>query len=377
MIKLLKWFYYLSKRLYKKPTFIALILLIPLSVAAFSLVANEKAGFVRIAVVNCDNSGIGAKITDELVNGSKAVNFTEYADLDAALADLDKETLDAVWVLADGLPGKIKEFADDLSGENSIAQVYMKENNLGARLPLEKLSAAIYPYASKRLYYKFLRENPAADLSKLSDSDIHAYYKEYVTGGNLFTFSFPNGGNANVNEANYLVSPVRGILSVITVICGMASAMFYISDEKRGAFARARASGRVLISFGSQFTAVMNIGVFALAAIFILGVNAPALREIAIFFVFVINVSLFCTVLAELIKNLALFASVATLLTVLQMLLCPVFFDYGIQKIPQLLFPNTYYINSVHSDLYLKYSFVYMAVAAALMGLIYLKKRKA
>lgn len=64
------------------------------------------------------------------------------------------------------------------------------------------------------------------------------------------------------------------------------------------------------------------------------------------------------------------------LLSVIDVLICPIFFDYYVQKKPQLLFPNTYYINSVHSNIYLRYSLVYTAVLTLVLVVFYLRKRK-
>ena len=355
-----------------------MICLIPVLIAAFSAItASEKAGFVTVAIVNNDSTETGRAIVSSLTEKAMTIKYTEYEDESAALSDLDKQKVDAVWVLPENIEERINAFVEAPSEKNYIAGVYIKENNLQVRLPLEQLTAAIYPFASGQFYLKYVRENPDFDLGELSDDVVYRYYEDYVNKADLFEFSYPAGTSATAeNENNYLVYPIRGILSILTVICGFASAMYFIADQKRGTYSRVKVSGRALISFASQFTAVINLGVFVFASVFILGVNTSALRETLIFAVFVVNVTLFCTVLQQLFDNMIIFVSLATLLTVLQALICPVFFNYSIQKIPQLIFPNTYYINSVHSNLYLAYSFVYMAVLSAVFALIYLRKRK-
>ena len=52
MVTLLKWFYALSKRLYKKWLFLVLILLIPLSASALKAASAHSKGFSQIAIVN-------------------------------------------------------------------------------------------------------------------------------------------------------------------------------------------------------------------------------------------------------------------------------------------------------------------------------------
>ena len=70
MVRFFKWFYCLSKRLYKNAAFIIVILLIPLSALAFKLTVKKQEGFFNIAVVNEDS---GLTVADKIF-GSTAWN---------------------------------------------------------------------------------------------------------------------------------------------------------------------------------------------------------------------------------------------------------------------------------------------------------------
>ena len=133
----------------------------------------------------------------------------------------------------------------------------------------------------------------------------------------------------------------------------------------------------VFLSFAFQLTAVLNIGFFVFLSMFVLGVNTIWWRELLIFLVLVINTALFCTLLQQVVRRIMYFAPLMVLTTVLDVLICPIFFNYSVQRIPQYLLPNAYYINAVHSNVYLGYSFIYMAVTAGLLAIFYLRKRKA
>ena len=87
MKRLLMWFWMLSKRLYKKPTFLVLMLLIPLCVGIFAGAAQEESGFVHIALAREQaDDPIATAIMDKLSAETSLLHF-EQMPLEAALAD--------------------------------------------------------------------------------------------------------------------------------------------------------------------------------------------------------------------------------------------------------------------------------------------------
>ncbi len=375
-MKFLKWFWFLSKRLYKKLTFVLLICLVPLSVAALRITAAQKSGIVRIAIVNRAGS-IGDQIIADLDGNTGVLNYSLYDTPEKAAADLGADKQDMIWVFPEDMEKRIADFVRHPDSDHYIVEIIKKEDSLKTRLALEKLSGALYPHTSRLFFLKRVREDPDLLLENLTDEQIYKYYDDYFNEGELFKFTYPDDdAPPKTNERNYMTSPVRGLLSVIVLLAGLAAAMLYVSDEKKGVFSFVKKSDRLFISLFFELTAIVNIGFFAFCSLFILGVNTFFWREIAIFLVFMINTALFCGILCALIRSLAVLAPVSILVTVLDVFICPIFFDYYIQKTPQLLLPNAYYINSAHSGIYLLYSLIYSAVLLCITFCLYWKKRK-
>ena len=377
MVTLFKWFLCLSKRLYKKWLFIVLICLIPITVAAIKISSTANRGFVQIAVVN--NAGeLGEKIFSSLTDNSGIIGFEKFEDEESAKAALAADKFDAVWILPEKMEDRIAAFVGDPDSDHYVAYIIKREENLKNRLAAEKLSGAIYPIVSRRFFLKCVRESENFDLSNLKDSEIYEYYDSFFNDVNLFKFAFPDDNiTAKESERNYLTSPVRGLLSAVTLLSGLAAAMLYISDSKKGVFAFTKSSNRVFIAFAFVLTAIINVGAFQFVSLFVSGVNTSFLREAVIFLIFALNSALFCTVLLSIIKSITYFSPAAVLLIMLDILICPIFFDFTVQRKAQFFFPNAYYINSVHSDAYLKYSLLYTALLSFILLLFYLKKRKA
>lgn len=375
-MNILKWFYFLSKRLYKKWMFVLIICLVPLSVAALKITSNQKSGFVQIAIVNLSGSQ-GDKIIENLNDTGSIISYTYFTDTETAIDGLKADKFDSVWVLPESIEERIADFVKKPNENNYIVEVYKREESLKTRLALERLSGAIFPFTSRQFFLKSIREDKDLALSNLTDEQIYKYYDDYFNNGSLFKFAFPDDNTSvKQGEQNHITSPIRGLLSAVVLLAGLSGCMLYITDEKRGVFSFTKSSNRLLISFAFELTAIINVFAFVFISVYVLGVNTYLFREIAVSLIFVINTALFCTLICNLIKNTNILAPVSILITVLDIFICPIFFDYWIQKKPQLLLPNTYYINSVHSNIYLKYSLIYTAVLTLILLCFYLKKRK-
>ena len=101
---LLKWLFLLTKRLYKKLTFLFILLLIPVSVALISLSAEEDSGFVTVALALEDkNDAIAMDIAKELSEGSELVHFAICFEKNQAMEMINTGKADSVWLFPEDM----------------------------------------------------------------------------------------------------------------------------------------------------------------------------------------------------------------------------------------------------------------------------------
>ena len=170
-MKLIKWFYFLSKRLYKKWMFILLIFLVPVSVLALKITSNQKSGFVQIGIVNLA-SDTGEHIVDNLDGDKGIVTYTLYDTTDHAITELEADKLDAIWILPPNIEQRIADYVEHPNRDHYIIDVIKKEESLKTRLALETLSGAIYPFISRPFFLKCIRENTDFNVDHLTDEQI-------------------------------------------------------------------------------------------------------------------------------------------------------------------------------------------------------------
>lgn len=374
MRKLLMWFLLLNKRLYKKFTFIVILLLIPLMVLAMGIIAREDSGFISIALAQSDpEDAISSAITEELIGESRLIRFTEYDSPTEATRAVSTGLADSAWIFPEDMQGRIDKFTDSRLDSDYIVTVIEREQTVPLRLSHEKLSGVVYKYCSETLYFRFIREN-VSQLDELSDEQLKQYYDDFIMDGELFAFAYPDSNRSaeGAEEVGYLLAPMRGMLAVLVVLCGLSAALFCLHDERQGTFAWMPQSKRPLQAFACQLIAILNVSVVMLISLTAIGLTVSLAREILMLMLFALCCTVFCMVMSELFHSIKILGSITPLAVVVMIAVCPVFFDLKGLRILQYLFPPTYYINSAYSDKFLLYSVFYCLIGT----LIYMGFRK-
>ncbi len=375
MRKLLKWFLMLNKRLYKKAAFVVLLVLIPVSVLAYSIVSRQDSGFLHIVLAQTDaTDAVSSAVVEELLSEESIVHFSKALSPRAAVEAVKTGQADEAWIFPANMQQKVNEFVTG-NGESAV-RVVAREQTVFLRLSHEKLTAALYKYNAKAKYIDFARTNSSA-LDSLTDSELMQYYdnlsidEELFVFGNHDTAAEPHSGAGE----SYLTSPIRGLLSIIVLLCGMAAAMYYMQDERSGTFSWVPQANRIYVAFACLVIAVLNVAAVALISLYTAGLASSLLMEIISIILYSASSAVFCLILKQIFGSIRLYGSVIPLLTVVMIAVCPVFFDFRVLIGVQLLFPPTYYVNAAYDSRYLLYMAVYSVVGAALCLVIDRLKR--
>lgn len=367
--KALLWLWLLTKRLYKKPTFLAILLLIPLLVFGYQGMSKEDSGMITIALAQEAKDPIADEIMADLQSTGQLFRYMVCNTPEEATILVQSGKADAAWIFPDNMESHIDAFLDDPGEENSFVQVIQREKNIALLLTRERLCGAIYHHVSERFYLRYTREE-FPELQDLSDEELMQYYDDIHMLENLFTYDTVS--NQKVQETHYLMAPVRGMLAIVIVLCGLAASMYYIKDCALGTFGWVSHRLRPVPELACQSVAVLNVGIVSLLAMVLSKVNSPIYKEIPVLLLYTLCVSAFCMMLRALFHSLKVIGALIPILIVVMLVICPVFFDLGVFRFYQFLFPPTYYINAAVNPLYIGY----MAIYTLLCGGLYIVFRK-
>ncbi len=358
----MKWFFMLSKRLYKKPVFVILLVLIPICVLFFSLAAKEDSGFLNIALVS-EGDGLSHKITQELIEEESVINFTLYENKDEAIRLLEGGKTDEVWIFPQNTEKLLEGFIE--SKAQHVVKIVTGEESVALRLSREKLSAVMYKYCARAYYIDYIRAN-IPELDGFSEESLIEYFNNVSVDEELFVYADPIESTGI--KTNYLTSPIRGLSGVLMLVSAMAATVFFMEDEKNGVFAFVKYRRKNFVAFGCVLTAVINVSLALLLSLLISSLAGNIFKELFILFAYGLLCTSFAILLKEVLLSIRVYSAVLPAVAVLCIGVCPVFFDF--RGFLQLLLPPTYYVNALYNGKYFIYMLAYIAVCLILIFII-------
>ncbi len=370
MKKIITWFLMLNKRLFKKPGFIAILLLVPFITLAVTTATKQESGVLHI-VLAAEGGGDQAarEMIDFLDKDTDLILFTVADSPEAAKAQVLSAKADAAWIFPAETDEAIARFLKDMDEDNAFIHVYQREQTTMLALSTEKIGQAVFPHVSDDIYLNFIRKN-VPSLDSVSDEVLLDYYQKTLLDVELFAFD--NAETQAAKENGYLAGPVRGLLSVLVVLGGLAAAIYFYKDEDAGTFAMLPISRRRFVAGVSQQSAILWVALASLLALFVSGQWVGFGLETAAMAIYVVAVAGFCTLLRRISGSGRMLSALAPVVVVLLIAICPVFFQQTAFRFIQVLLPTYYYLNSVYNPMHLLYM---AAVAPAYWGLSLLAGR--
>lgn len=368
------WLWMLTKRLYKKITFVAILVLIPVLVLGYSLTTQEDSGMLTVALAREDTDATALSLLASLDESSQLLRFEDCESPEKAEELVRAGKADAAWILHRDLSDKIAKFVKSPTERNAFITVLVREDDVAQRLAREKLSGAAFSLCARVVYLDYIRQN-VPGLEHLSQEQLLEYYENTFVSGDLFAFDETDAAMANAQTTHYLTAPIRGLLAVVIALCGLATSMYYMEDQRRGTFGWLSQPRQALAELGCQIVSLVQVSVMALLALILSGLAAGLGRELLVLVLYCLCIASFSALLRRICGNLRVLGTLLPLLVVVMLVVCPVFFDLGQLRTAQYLLPPTYYINGVYSNTYLLYMLLHTAVTSSLYWLLGLLKR--
>lgn len=350
---ILRWALLLWKRLYKKPTFLVLLLMIPALVLAYGMTAQEDSGLLTVALASESEQpdDLTQTVFAELEE-SDVILYIRAQTPEEARSLVEQGKADTAWIFADDLEAKIYKFAAFRSRKNAFVTVLEPENRVALKLLREMLSGTLFPHCSEALYLTYIREE-VPELEHLTDEQLLEYYHAMAFSDELFVFTDLEGNQTEAQDTDYLLSPVRGMLAVVIALAGLATALYYIRDTENGTFAWVPENRRLFVELGCQMISLVNVAAVVLVALALTGPTGSMPRQILTALLYCLCVAAFSMLLRRVTLGIRGLGTVTPLLVVVMLVICPVFFDLGALRQAQFLLPPTYYIQGVYNSKYL------------------------
>ena len=346
--RLFLWYGILTKRILKQKIYIAILLLIPLTVFAIRLMPSDNGGLLSIALARLGNDEFSVETVDRLANGNSVLKYVVCETQEEAVSLVSSGKCDAAWIFREDAGVQAAKFASSRSS-NPAVTVVERENSAILSLSEEILCIAMIPYVAYGAYSDFL--NDLSTDGPLPEEDLRAYFDSKARTAALVDYYYVDG--TKKEESGLLTAPVRGLLAMIILLAALASCMTACREEQQGIFERLKGKKRAFVPFFCHITAVLPAAAATLAALYFCGLWAGFLIEIPNMLLYVIAVSAFCEILRILCRSEITLGAVTPIVMTVMMVLCPVILSANFVQLPKYLLPPFYYLNTILSGAFL------------------------
>ncbi|MBR6675877.1 MAG: hypothetical protein IKL24_00920, partial [Clostridia bacterium] len=219
------------KRLLKKPAFLLLLLSIPLLTLTFTHFAKtEETGFVSIVLAKEEESELANKVIQRIKETKGIMHFADAKSPDEARRLVAKGEYDCAWILGKDLDSKVVSISEGRY-ETLVTSIERAPGTM-SDIAKEQIFAAFYEEIAYAMYERY-----AADAAEdVTAEELAAFHEQNLVEGELITFTYEEAGKVDLSEVNYLISPLRGLLSVIMLMCALSAGIYFLADEKSGTY---------------------------------------------------------------------------------------------------------------------------------------------
>ena len=163
MTRWFRWLWMLSKRLYKRAAFLAILVLIPVAVVALQAAARAESGFFHVVLSQTDpDDPISSKLVDRFMAEESLIHFSYVADPRTATDMVINGEADAAWIFPDDMQQRVNKFVSSNYSRGGFVTVVEREQTIFSRITHEKLTFSLQEYTSRACYLHFTRDNVEA-----------------------------------------------------------------------------------------------------------------------------------------------------------------------------------------------------------------------
>lgn len=355
----------LNKRLFKKVSFLLVLCLIPLLVVGMMLLAREESGILKIVLCSRDNDDVMAnEIIDRLMNEDGIILFKRCEDVDSAYESVKNGQADAAWIFKEDLAERIDDYTTSSFLKKSLVSVVERETDISLQLSHEKLYGALFPNVSYSVYKNFILSE-IVSYETVDEGMLREKYDPFENGESLL-ITEKIGGAPVEKSSSYLTLPLRGLLSIVVLLCGMAAVMYHQKDEENGVYDWLSPKKHIIPQYATCFAAVTDTAIAMLTALALSGMFTNVFREIIALLLFAIAAVGFCSVVGAITKKAEITGQLIPFIILACLVLSPIFFNFESMRVLQMLLPTYHYLYAINSSVYLLYLALYSVITFAL-----------
>lgn len=358
----------LLKRFFRKKSYILMLLLVPFMVFLLKEMSQGQENIMTIGVYLPGTDPSSQSLRENLDDESGAIKYVYYDSEYALRRDVANQTLTEGWVVPENLDYTVGMMADNQYPHDRI-QVVVREQGVTQLLGKEIICSRIYPSVAKRLLVKYTKyytgndELPVDVISHLENS-----FENYSISNKLFQASYLD--SAEINDTPVILMPLRGILAMWLMLCGIATSMYYLEDQENGLFIWWRSRIGFLRDLGYYAVAFIAPAIITVVSLIYSGSFTTVAKEVPALILYVLATIFFSMAIRIIGASKKFLGMLTPVLIILSTILSPVFVDLKELRQIQKCCPAFHYLSSIHDSYYLVTLLIYTVLLGCLVVLL-------
>lgn len=324
------WILLMTKRLMKKPSFIIILVLLPVILVMYRFIITEDDATIRACIYVPEGSEeFTAKLADDLVTADFQAKFYLVDSEDDLYSDVIAGRAEVGYIL----PKDIRERFLTKNWDGAVTMVVSDSSQM-APFVNEFVTVVIYTDMMEEYITDYLVNRSGLTFE---DGDIRPLIREslrkHAGSGSLFDISYRDYykneevSREEVMSENYLMKPIRGTVALFVLLAGLAGLVFWFQDNAEGRFKVMSHEKRPVINYGSLLLPTALSAIVGMICIIIAGLCGNIFYELLTMLLYVIFVTGVCEIIRVIVPNVNAVCAAIPILAIASYLCCPILID--------------------------------------------------
>lgn len=324
------WILLMTKRLMKKPSFIIILVLLPVILVMYRFIITEDDATIRACIYVPEGSEeFTAKLADDLVTADFQAKFYLVDSEDDLYSDVIAGRAEVGYIL----PKDIRERFLTKNWDGAVTMVVSDSSQM-APFVNEFVTVVIYTDMMEEYITDYLVNRSGLTFE---DGDIRPLIREslrkHAGSGSLFDISYRDYykneevSREEVLSENYLMKPIRGTVALFVLLAGLAGLVFWFQDNAEGRFKVMSHEKRPVINYGSLLLPTALSAIVGMICIIIAGLCGNIFYELLTMLLYVIFVTGVCEIIRVIVPNVNAVCAAIPILAIASYLCCPILID--------------------------------------------------
>ncbi len=366
------WILLMTKRLMKKPSFIIILVLLPVILVMYRFIITEDDGTIRACVYVPEGSeAFTAKLADNLADAEFSARFYLVDSEDDLYSDVIAGRAEVGYIL----PKDLKERFLTKNWDSAVRMVVSDTSQM-APFVNEFVTVVIYTDMMEEYIADYLVNRSGLELS---DEEIRPIIRENLLkqadSGSLFDIAYRDYykneevSREEVMAENYLMKPIRGTVALFVLLAGLAGLVFWFQDNAEGRFKVMSHEKRPVINYGSLLLPTALSAIVGMVCILIAGLCDNIFLELLTMLLYVIFVTGVCEIIRVIVPSVNAVCAAIPILAIASYLCCPILIDLKkvlpVVSYLRKILPPDYYLETFNGT-----ALWVLAVATAVVTLV-------